>query len=114
MLTTEEVSLRSRSYTGLQIHYDFAMAWSFSDLLSAILYTAGLTLENELIIRNVIKKEPICSGKEINIIGQCVTTLSLVILYGVSNSYTTVTRDLSRKTTRSRGRSPRERCGFPR
>ena len=29
-------------------------------------------------------------------------------------SYTTVTRDLSWKTTRSRGRSPRERCGFPR
>ena len=32
-------------------------------LLSIVLYAAGLTLENELIVRNAIRKEPICSGK---------------------------------------------------
>lgn len=31
---------------------------------SVMLYTAGLTLENELMVRNAIRKEPICSGKE--------------------------------------------------
>ena len=43
-------------------------------LSSVVSYTAGLTLENELIIRNVIRREPICSGKRLTML--CTHVLS--------------------------------------